>query len=333
MTNRARSALVLTFPFLVLGGLEGCGGDGGQTATPPSTVAPGVDAGTPDEPNEPIADSGTPQPEAACDKTKPFGTPEEVTELNALPAGGARLTPDMLTVYFHAGAGAGARLYQAKRASTSEPFGTPERVPGLSSAAEEGNISEHATIPTVSPDQLTIYFQSNRNNPPTPASVNLWYATRASVSDDFGAPSLLAAANDTENTGQPFVTPDGSKLYYTPRRGGATNAAIKIYRASITGPGAVQDMEEVAELTSDEREESPVLTADELVIYFARSGDIWSARRADKSSAFTDLAEVAGLSVDGAQDFPTWVSNDECVLYFSSTRSGSNKIYRAFRPK
>lgn len=342
--HRARLvATTATFLAVATSVIVACVGDD----SPAGPATPDSDGG------DAASDTGSPEPEPpdagskadadadaaadagpACDKTKPFATPVEVTELNGTPSGGARLTADMRTVYFHAGGGSAGRLYMATRASSSGPFGTPVLVPGLTTSAQDGGAAEHATIPALSPDGLTIYFQSFRSAPAPSATVNLWTATRGSAGASFGAPSLVPEINGAENTGQPFVTASGTTLYFSPRRGGSGAANVFIHRAPISAQGVVGPGEPVDELLSaTSREEAPVLTVDELTIFFARDYDVWSATRADTQSAFSNLASVPNVSDETGQDFPTWISPDECVLYLQSSRTGDTKIFVATRPK
>ncbi len=341
---RLNTSILFSFAVLLTSiGVYACSGD---SSNPPSGVTDGgdtehadaasLDSGSTEDGEDggvendaaSPADAG---PELACDPTKPFAAPVEVVELNAIPSGFARLTPDMLTVYFHAGASEDAiRLYRATRTNTTEPFGTPTRLAGLTSGAGEGMASEHASMPAVTPNQLGLFFQSRRAGGGT-SLVNLWSTSRTSTDAPFDAPTPVASLNDSLNTGQPFVTANGTSLYYSPRRGTGADMRVRIHRASLSGI-VVNAPVEVAELTSSERNEAPVLSADELTIYFARDYTIWSASRPDTESAFANLAP-AGIANETGNDFPSWISPDDCVLYLTSSRSGTNKIYTATRPR
>jgi len=89
-----------------------------------------------------------------------FGAPAAVNELNSsADDNGMTLTQDERTVIIASnrpnGAG-GYDLYQAARASTSEPFSTPEPLTALNTSAVE-------TDPSLSPDGAELFFVSTRN--------------------------------------------------------------------------------------------------------------------------------------------------------------------------
>lgn len=88
----------------------------------------------------------------------------------------------------------------------------------------------------------------------------------------------------------------------------------------------------------------PNLSADGKRIFFTRAAVggggtmIWTAIRADSSSAFTQLAVVPNVGADGFSNYATWVSRDGCRLYLHSNRpaapgGGGTDLYVAERPK
>jgi Tol biopolymer transport system component len=88
----------------------------------------------------------------------PFDPPELVSELNS-PATEDRvaLTVDQRTIIFASQrVGGRMQLYQAVRATTSDPFGSPVAIPELASSASDSN-------PALTPDGNTLYFSSTRN--------------------------------------------------------------------------------------------------------------------------------------------------------------------------
>ena len=69
-------------------------------------------------------------------------------------------------------------------------------------------------------------------------------------------------------------------------------------------------------------EDIPVVTADELHIYFARSNgtdfDVFEASRSSLADGFGAAAGVPGISTTGYDELPSWISPDGCDLYYSS---------------
>ena len=66
----------------------------------------------------------------------------------------------------------------------------------------------------------------------------------------------------------------------------------------------------------------PVVTTDELHIYFARNNgtdyDVFEASRSSLADGFGAAAGVPGISTIGYDELPSWVSPDGCHLYYSS---------------
>lgn len=89
-------------------------------------------------------------------------------------------------------------------------FSTPARVTALNSTAAERR-------PFVSTNGLEIVFASSRPN--AKARLNIFIASRASRSDDWGAPVAIDAVNEASLDGGPSLSRDGSTLYfYSDRR-------------------------------------------------------------------------------------------------------------------
>ena len=92
-----------------------------------------------------------------------------------------------------------------------------------------------------------------------------------------------------------------------------------------------------------EGEGSPVLTPDELTLYFASnrkdlggtgSADIYIATRTSTSLKFGNIARIEELATAG-EDVPTWISPDNCRLYTSyrPDQNSGTSLYVATRPK
>lgn len=137
--------------------------------------------------------------------------------------GDPHLSPDLLHLYFmtkgNGPGGGGNRIYYAERAATSASFGPGAQVPviGGSVGADEQ--------PTLTGDERVIVFTSSRSG-----SYDLWYATRMTKTDDFGAPQALTALNlSNKNDSGPFITQDGCELYFMSDR----NGTFDIYTTAL----------------------------------------------------------------------------------------------------
>jgi hypothetical protein len=270
----------------------------------------------------------------ACDLTQDFGTPVAVAELNT-PAddGSARLTHDELTVYFQRwpsldagvtnGIGGSYDLFTATRPTTTSAFGTTTTL-ALDTASTEND-------PTVTGDVLTLYFSSDRAGS---NGLDIWAATRGSLTSDFVAQSPLASPiNSDQDDSQAYVMPDGFTLYFASTR----NSSSELFRATRTGatPFTLDMMAFPSTINDFNDSEDPVVTLDELTLFFssARTGntDVFVATRASTSVPFgtpTALSSVNSV----ATDHPTWISDDGCRLYIDSDRDGSRDIFVATRP-
>jgi hypothetical protein len=92
---------------------------------------------------------------------------------------------------------------------------------------------------------------------------------------------------------------------------------------------------EVAEVPGAPNQRAPFMLASGLVLYFAatpeadspRDAKIYKATRTNSAQPFSDISVVDDLNVATAATLPTWVSEDECRILFTSNREGNYRIY------
>ncbi len=263
-----------------------------------------------------------------CDRSKPFGTPQPVLGLTTdFTEGGASLSRDGLALLFHTNVTTGNeanRIHVAGRAGEGAPFGAAQPLVG-----NFGDLSMNDPH-LVSSGRL--FFTAGRNGDAFQVESailkgDLTLEARASI------PSLASSSA----TIQPYAT-DG-RLYVASER--ARNA-FHIFAATITAAGEIETPQLVDELVGPGAEWRPVVTPDDLTIYFARSPtadiagmDIFVARRTTPTEKFGAPELVAELSEPGVFDNPTWVSADECRIYFESVRrqGGGGDVWVAERPR
>lgn len=291
--------------------VDGAAVDGG-----PSDGAPAVDA---------------PTTTAPCDPSKPFGPLERLAISGANNDRGVRLSGDMLGAYFssdRSGATGASSVFFASRASTSADFGAAQLAPGL-------DVAQALADPTITGDGLTIYVEADL--PDQLGKRDLYVAVRASTAATFGALSHVANVNSADFDRTPFVTKDGSTLYFSSDRGGSND----IYRSTRQG-GAFTTPVKVSEVSGPGfvAEMYPVLSDDGLTLYFARDDmtgqyDVWKATRANGAAPFGAPSLVAELAAPSF-DAPTAISPDGCTLYVTSDRPGTlggTDMYRATKPR
>jgi Tol biopolymer transport system component len=240
------------------------------------------------------------------------------------------LSPDELNIYASVDRGTKSPnwdLVSAERADIGADFGTQTVMTALNSPANEGAC-------TLSNDGLALAFASNRA---AGEGLHIYVSTRSSTLGIFGSPSLFAgvnSANTADNDDTPFFTADGSELWFTSDRAAGAGSS-DVYRASRIGGGFGNPML-VPELNSASTEFSPVLTADKLTVYFSsnRDGsghfDIYTSHRSNVADGFPAPTVVTEIN-STVNDFPEWISSDNCRLYLRSDRSGGGDIYVAVR--
>jgi len=297
-----------------------------DAAGPDATLEAGPETGAGDAASDaPSADALSP-----CNLSKPFNAPVLVTELETASEDyAARLTHDELTVFFArapsndagvAGGAGNSDLFMATRASKSAAFDPPVALSTL-------NTSDGEQDPMPSADALTLFFVSNR--PGGQGYADFWTATRATSTSAFG--NVMHMQSSPAHDGWPYLTSLG--FYYSTDYIGSQ---YDVYGATFTDAGMVLDtVSFTAVNTGNNPEYAPVLSPDGLTAYVAAfrgaSIDIYVSVRASTSDAFGGPVIVTELNSPNV-DYPNWVSDDGCRLYFDSDRKGSRDIWLATKP-
>lgn len=303
----------LTFAFLSF--MVGCGG-----VDNPSTT---------DAREAPPADAAAP---LVCDPGAKFGPPIPIPGLETIDAIPAHLSPDELTLYSSSQVTQDLQdIWVAHRSTRTGAFGPPMFLTAENTTFFDGNAA-------VSSDGLTLWLQSNRV---LNQGHHLYVATRASALVEFGTPGLAAtvnAADPKQNDGQPFVTADGSELWFSSDRTGGLGTD-DIWVAKRTGNGFGPPTP-VPQLNSSEADWTPTLSADRLTIYFGSfrtapgtkgSLEIWTSHRSTVNDGFPAPTLVDELNTSSAEG-PTFLSADNCRLYGGLLNSsGAFRLFVATR--
>ena len=313
-------------------GLAGaCSMYGSDTATAP--VDGGVDATTTEDANAPDPDGGKDAAgdvaaDARCDAATPFGAPVFVSGIDVgAQELSATLTPDGLQIVFASSRAlpsvTGNHLYAAARPSTSAAFGDAQALPGLLTT----NVNDYwaTSAPWTGTD---LYFCSTR---PNDTASSIFVTTYLAGAGTFAAPVQVASlVNDAQGLCYPHAARHAQEIWM-----GGSTANANVYRASRQASGGFATPVAVTELNTDQEDSLPVLSDDGLVVYWTSNrtdkthgrADIWVATRSDPNGAFGDLRNVDELNSSG-NDWPSWLSPDQCKIYLSSDRSESR--YRLF---
>jgi Tol biopolymer transport system component len=260
-----------------------------------------------------------------CNPNAAFGAATELTTLDTASDDEAPfLTPDELTLYFgsnRAGGAGGYDVYRATRAAVTAPFGNVTLVTGVNTTGDE-------RVPRISSDELTLIAA---NKPIGSTLLRVGLSLRTSTAVAFPALQSIANVAGTTNDTEPTMLPSGNVIYFASDRGGNYD----LYRTSKSG-GAFSAPVLVAgaQLNTASTESSPAVTPDELHLYILsnRAGvqgvyDIYASSRATTADAFSAPVSVTELNTTSI-DFPSWISPDNCVLYF--TRAITNRGYDMF---
>lgn len=190
--------------------------------------------------------------------------------INTSAEGTPEVSADGLSLYFFSQrfGGAGTRdLYVATRASTASPFGTVRELSSI-------NSSQRDDRPWVSPDELTVYFCSQRAS----SADDLWRATRYARSDAFGAAASVTELNSTGNDAGASLTPDGRLILFASDRSGGVGG-MDIYRATRADPSTpFSSPELVSELNSSADDFDVQLSADGQEVFFASNRNSANSR-------------------------------------------------------
>jgi hypothetical protein len=302
-------------------------GEGGDAA---SEATPGTDGG--DAPDD--AGGGDGSTSARCDVGRPFTEIATVLGPGKMPiaapasAFAPTLTSDESTLIFSTPApDGGSMLVAAPRAGID--FGAPVPIAGIPHVGRD-------TWPALRQTGDLLVFASDRSDAGTLKPLLLHGAERF-VDGGFGAPFLLEAlASGASGDATPFLSADGTELFFSSLRGAAQSPDI--FRATRQADGGFDDPRPVDSVnTLGGEESSPVLSADGLTLYFTSDRNfssvpkIFVARRGAPGAAFQLPVVVSELD-NGLVRNPGWLSPDQCRLYFQSVvGDGRFGIYVASR--
>jgi hypothetical protein len=263
-----------------------------------------------------------------CSDTQPFGAPVELTDLGEVTS--VRPKPSSMP-----------------GASADSAFVSFFAVPGDEDIDEGAypkgaNVYSHAVVspegdthPAPVTSDLRLVYEHG-----SVGARQIVVATRAQSGQKLTSPAVLPLALAGAQTREPWALGDGSIVYFTMEPG--ANGARDVYRAELIGAGPTWNVAVVAGVSTTASEGHPVVSDDELTIFFSRTPNavvpagIWTATRATKSASFGSGDPVPALNgtTDAgttSDDRPTWLSADRCTLLLVSNRSGAYRAYAASR--
>jgi subtilisin family serine protease/Tol biopolymer transport system component len=169
------------------------------------------------------------------------------------------VTDDNLRLYYCEAVDGSQVIKMAERAQVGDAWTLVEAFPEL------GN----SMCPSLTPDELIIFFTSRQPGSAYGEDAHLWTATRPSIDEPFGEVRPLDEINGSERDSSPHILPDGLTLYFnTTRRDPQISDILKASRSSTNEP--FSNLEWVSISTYNFGEYGTYITPDEKTIYFVR---------------------------------------------------------------
>jgi len=215
-----------------------------------------------------------------------------------------------------------SQIYMATRASIDQPFGAPS----IPSFLVTINANGSPTKLSFTSDQLEVAFSSDRGG--GVGGTDLWLATRATTSDDFGQPFEqpgIDVLDDQFNQFDPNLVTD-LVIYYAPAQLGSHLSQLILRSTRPSVADAFTDPTIEAGLESGTGDGDPAPSPDQTVIAFSSSrnsvadkGDVFYAVRDDVSQPWSQVMPIPDVNSTSNEGDPL-PSPDGCRLYFSSDR-------------
>lgn len=280
---------------------------------------------------QPDASEGQPDaaPRPPCALSAAFRAPVQIGGVNTTASEiDAWLSDDERMIYVSRGAGGRGSYstYRASRTSTADPFGAPTALPGFAAVER----------PSISASGLTLFATTVGGGTVGPYDISV--ATRSTTATEFGQLAVVPNVNspNVDDKGA-VISRDGKTLYFTSNRSGSGTHIYRATRASESSPFTTPTP--IGELGSSSNEGFPVVSGDELTIYFSsdRAGeqDIYVARRSTRLDGFGVPALVKELDATGPR-WPVWLSADGCRLYLGNDDAqgpGPHDLWVAQKPE
>ena len=207
-------------------------------------------------------------------------------------------------------------------------FGTPENLgPTI-------NTSGNEITPYIAPDELSLYFTSDR--PGGYGGMDIYMSTRTTKEDPWSeAVNLGPPINTPEWDWFPCLSPDGCTLYFGSSRGMVDSAGGMFDLWVSTRPTINDPWGEPSNLgpninSSKKIDRAPSISSDGLELYFGsvnRSGglgscDIWLATRETQDSEWGPAVNLGSpVNTENEELFPM-LSADGLLLFFASGLTG-----------
>jgi Tol biopolymer transport system component len=206
------------------------------------------------------------------------------------------------------------------------PFGTPRLHPALLNA-----VASQAD-PTLTADELELYFSSNPNT-----DWDIWLVQRASGTDLWGTPARVDELSSTSLDETPEVSADGLTIYFASERPGGVPPGRRLWVArrgkrtdAWLPPEPLTDF-----TTGGDQDTSPTLQRDQLMMAFAslRGGD-WDLYLTTRQSTADKWGPPTALTTLNSTAFdwdPALYRGGNSIVFASRRSNPTNSLFHSTR--
>lgn len=186
----------------------------------------------------------------------------------------------------------------------------------------------------IADDGLTLYYSRYRvEGAGGHYWAQLYQATRASSADAFASGTRIPELAFEGHVHSAWVSPDNLHLYFLRTEGGSEWVIRRSTRPTTAAPWGASS--KLVEFNGFEDVANPELSADELTIVFdaytnETTGALYTASRADRNAAFTNIQALTALNTSDAR--ATDLSGDGLTLYFIRQDGTEWHNYVSMRP-
>jgi len=223
------------------------------------------------------------------------------------------------------------------RGESNTPTESAAAVPFFGNATNLGpvvNTWPWTWDPHISPDGLSLYFNTERKRPDGSWYYDVWVTTRNKKEDVWGQPVELEINTDAFE-GAPSLSADGLEMYFvSDRPGGSGSVDIWVTERKTKDSqwGAAVNLGPTVNCAAAEN--GPSISADGLELYFSEaiwsspsprtggmgSSDIWVIKRKTKDSPWGAPVNLGPTVNTSAGEASPAISKDGLSLYFMSMR-------------
>ncbi len=193
-------------------------------------------------------------------------------------------------------------------------------IPGVTNLGSAINSGADEYFPFLTNDGNTIYYTTRKNEK---SDENLYFSSRPKGDWRSGEP--VDGFNSRENEGMISMVRDGRRMFFTACQRQAVLGPCDIWEARLEGHRVYDEKPVTGYANSGGWESQASISCDGGTLYFAsnREGgfggtDIWLSRRMDDGRWSEPENLGPNVNTSGDEEAP-FISNDEKVLYFSST--------------